>query len=272
MPAAREPFALHDAQSVIAREYGFESFAKLTGHVESSAVRTLMAAHPNAPLPETVIEALFRATSAKPKMPSPLTSATSLPLVPLRGALITAGSVAPINVGRASSIAAVEAARTTEGLLAVFSQKDAATEDPTVGDLHRVGCVVEILDVQSAGYALSPASTYLVLRGTQWVTLDTLETTASFSVARVAPFVVTKGDPAEATRLETLLRAKVEPIVATLPGGDRIRAQLAQMSGAELADATIANLPCSVDVKAQYASEPTDVARLSRALSLLNGA
>ncbi len=37
----------------------------------------------------------------------------------------------------------------------------------------------------------------------------------------------------------------------------------------ELADATIANLPCSVDDKARYASETTVAARLTRALELL---
>src|SRR5688500_6053682 len=48
--------ALHDAQSTIAREYGYASWAALRAAVEERApmrelVRALMMAHPSAPLP-----------------------------------------------------------------------------------------------------------------------------------------------------------------------------------------------------------------------------
>jgi len=258
LPHAREPFALHDAQSVVAREYGFESFAKLCAHVESLAVRTLMAGHPNAPLPDSVIQELHRAASSKAK-PPPITRAASFPLLPLRGTLITMGSVVPINIGRPSSIAAAQAARNADGLLVVFSQRDAANEAPAESDLHPVGCIVQLLATHTM---------YLVLRATQWVKLEAIERNAPYYVASVTPFEVGLGDAAEVTRLERLLRAKVRPLAATLPG-ERILAMLDAMTAAELADATIANLPCSVADKARYASEPTVAARLRFALALV---
>src|SRR5262245_19385184 len=58
--------ALHDAQSVVAREYGFASWAALRTHVESApltteTLRALMARHTSTPLPEEVQRAMVAA-------------------------------------------------------------------------------------------------------------------------------------------------------------------------------------------------------------------
>jgi Lon protease-like protein len=259
-------FALHDAHSVVAREYGFASFEELRAHVESLALRSLMAAHPNAPLPEQVIEAMSEAASSKPK-PRAISTATSMPVVPLRGALLVAGALAPINVGRASSIAAADAARRAGGLLAVFSQKEATNETPSRTDLHPVGCIGQIISTVEG----DPYGTFIVLRGAQWITLEGIEQTEPYIIARVAPFDVHLDDAAEVGRLEHVLREKVNALATTLPGGERIRAMIDKMNALELADATIANLPCSVDDKARYAGEPSVVARLKHVLTLVGG-
>jgi Lon protease-like protein len=269
---AATSFALHDAQSVIAREYGFASFAELRAHVESlqgaspEALRTLMAAHPNAPLPQQVIEALGAAAASKPA-PAPIGGATLLPMLPLRGAMLTPGAVAPISVGRPSSLAAVDAAQRNGALVAAFSQKDAASEAPAHGDLHGVGCIAQILTTVPGG----DLGTYLVLRGTQWVALDAIERSEPYLAARVVPFEVHAGDAAEVERLAAALREKVRTFAARLPGGERIVATVEKMSALELADATVANLPCSVGDKAAYANESGAVARLERALALVEG-
>src|SRR4051812_36580601 len=84
--------ALHDAQSVIAREYGFTSFAELRAHVEAAAaptpemVRALMAPHLGAPLPKEVQEALLAAMSEDP--PAQISSGSLLPILPLRNAVL----------------------------------------------------------------------------------------------------------------------------------------------------------------------------------------
>jgi hypothetical protein len=44
------------------------------------------------------------------------------------------------------------------------------------------------------------------------------------------------------------------------------------MSALELADATIANLPCSVEEKARYAKEPSLTARLEYVIALCDRA
>jgi Lon protease-like protein len=250
--------ALHDAQSVIAREYGCATFAELLARADaahsSDALRALMATHPNAPLPEQVIEAMAAAANAKPK-PAPIASAV-LPVVPLRGALVTPGSLVPINVGRPSSVEAIDTAKRGDSLVVVFAQKDAENENPGDDDLHAVGCVAQIVTTRES---------FVVLRGLQWVTREGLERTEPFIAARVRAFDIGPGDPSEVATL----RERVAPIVAAMPGGSRIRAMLDGMNALELADATIANLACSVEDKARYASETTVSQRLTRALELL---
>jgi Lon protease-like protein len=259
-------FALHDAQSVIAREYGFGSFAQLCAHVESLALRSLMAAHPSAPLPHQVIEAMSSSAASKPR-PKPISESTTLPVIPLRNALLTAGALAPINIGRPSSIAAAAAARADGSVLVAIAQKDPANENPAVDDLYRVGCTAQIVSTVEGG----PYGTFLVLRGLQWVTLDRVERSEPYTVGSVSPFHVGVDDSPDVRRLEGELRGKLNELVVTLPGGEHLRAMIDKMNALELADAAVANLPCAIADKASYAAEPTLIGRLERALALVRG-
>jgi hypothetical protein len=133
--------ALHDAQSVIAREYGFERWASLRAHVQAAGetlsaetLRTLM----SSPLPREVEQALVRAISSE--MRDPVALASALPLLPLRNAVLSVGSFAPLSIGRPTSLAAVATARKRGDMVAVFAQKDDTNEEPTDQDLHPVGC------------------------------------------------------------------------------------------------------------------------------------
>jgi hypothetical protein len=54
-----------------------------------------------------------------------------------------------------------------------------------------------------------------------------------------------------------------------MPGGDRLLRRIEEMNALELADATIANVPCSVDDKARYAAVPTLRGRLGCLLEIL---
>jgi ATP-dependent Lon protease len=51
----------------------------------------------------------------------------------------------PLLVGRAASLAAIEAAADDEGLLFLVTQRNPDTEEPVAGDLHRVGVVARIV-------------------------------------------------------------------------------------------------------------------------------
>lgn len=75
-----------------------------------------------------------------------------VPILPLRNSVMFPASVVPINVGRKKSIAAIEEVQKgEEQLIAVLSQKDADTEDPSWNDLYHMGTIARILKVIRLG-------------------------------------------------------------------------------------------------------------------------
>jgi ATP-dependent Lon protease len=266
------PLALHDAQSVIAREYGFASFAELKAEVERrnlspEALRALMDRTRNEPLPEAVIRAVQSAALAETASSARATAFdVSLPIIPVRNAVITAGSIVPLGIGRPTSVAAVRAAEHAGGALALFTQRDEANESPSQADLHPVGTAARIattLDVPDRGF-------WIVVRAVAWIELVAIERTEPYVAARVKPFEVTTDVSDDLEALELRLRERVNAYVRTLPDAESLLRMTAQMGPLELADATVANLPASVDDKARYAAERKLVARLSYALELLD--
>lgn len=258
---------LYDAQSVIAREYGFASFAELSAHVERprlepETLRALIEPHLKMPLPDAVQQALLGGLY---EPPTTVALPPLLPLLPIRNAVLAMGAVAPFHIGRESSLQAVEAARNGAGVLAVFAQKEETVETPDAAALHPVGCAARLLEVvpQHAG-------AWIAVRATAWIRLEALEQREPYLTARIAPFaVVESGD---ATELERELRERVQTFVERLPAPEYLRAITERMSALELADAAIANLPCTVEEKARYASEPDLVRRIEYVLLLLERA
>jgi Lon protease-like protein len=266
------PLALHDAQSVLAREYGFASFGELKAEVERrtlspEALRALMEKNKNEPLPEAVLEAMRRAAlEERATIPgAPIAPGSVLPVVPVRNALVTVGSIAPLGIGRPTSVAAVRAAARGRGLLALFTQKDETNEAPTETDLHPVGStakIVSTLDVPGRGF-------WIVVRATAWITLGSIETTTPYVAARVHPFEIEASATEEVLEVDARLRELVKAFVATLPEAEALLRMTERMSPLELADATVANLPAPLDDKARYASEASLAARLRSALAML---
>ena len=269
---ARAPFALHDAQSAIAREYGLKSWSELRDEVASRIAKQplseeLMKALLNLPFPETVSAALKEAWPRRPeagmvaKTPVP----GSLPLVGMRNALFTPGTFAPIHVARASSMAAVDAAFARKpATLALFSQRAEETESVDAEALYPVGC-------EALVYARIPDGerTWVILEGVRWIQLASVEAGPSGSqVARVTAVHLEPGDAAEVEALADALRARARPLASALPGGQRIVAMLDELDAGPLADIVIGNLPVSVAEKARYAAEPRLAERLRIATAL----
>ena len=69
----------------------------------------------------------------------------ALVVIPVRGAVLFPGSVMPITVGRARSVAAAQAAVQRELPVGLLLQRDPAIEDPAGADLHQVGTVGAVL-------------------------------------------------------------------------------------------------------------------------------
>jgi Lon protease-like protein len=269
---AAMPLALHDAQSVIAREYGFASFAELKADVERrglspEALRELMDRTRNEPLPEPVLEAVRAAalSSTGAREISP-TFDEPIPVIPVRNAVVTVGSIAPLGIGRPTSVAAVRAAERGSGAIVLLTQKDEANEAPSAEDLHPVGSaafVLSVLDVPDRGF-------WIVVRATAWIELVALERETPYLAARVKPFEITGATSEEVKGLELRVRERVKAHVAALPGGEALLRMTEKMSPLELADATVANLSAPIDEKARYAAESSLAERLRYALALLD--
>jgi ATP-dependent Lon protease len=74
---------------------------------------------------------------------------SQLPVLPVRDVVVFPGVTLPLAIGRARSLAALEAAG-QGGFLIVATQREAGTEEPGIDDLHPVGCVVRVLRVIDA--------------------------------------------------------------------------------------------------------------------------
>ena len=74
---------------------------------------------------------------------------TVLPVLPVRDVVMFPGVTIPLAIGRARSLAALERAG-QGGFLIVATQRDPATEEPTVDDLFPVGCVVRVIRIIDA--------------------------------------------------------------------------------------------------------------------------
>ncbi|HEY4218817.1 MAG TPA: endopeptidase La [Gemmatimonadaceae bacterium] len=78
-------------------------------------------------------------------MASPEQESRRLPVLPLRDVVVFPFVAMPLIVGRQASLGAIEAAAAEGGLLFLVAQRNADTEEPAAGDLHRVGTVARIV-------------------------------------------------------------------------------------------------------------------------------
>ena len=70
-----------------------------------------------------------------------------LPLLPLRNTVLFPGVIVPISIGREKSMKLIRDVQKSKGLLGAVSQIDHKIEDPTAGDLYRIGTVARIIKV-----------------------------------------------------------------------------------------------------------------------------
>src|SRR5688500_3399537 len=70
-----------------------------------------------------------------------------LPVLPLRDVVVFPYVVMPLIIGRAQSLAAVDAAANDGNVVFLVAQRNSDQQDPGAGDLYRVGSVARLLQV-----------------------------------------------------------------------------------------------------------------------------
>src|SRR4051812_47724686 len=94
--------------------------------------------------------------------------ATTLPVLPIRNAVVFPGASMPLVVGRPRSIRAVNLARESDSLILVITQRVMSAGDPNPNDMYMVGTLCRIdstVETESGSYQLviSGISRYRVI-------------------------------------------------------------------------------------------------------------
>jgi ATP-dependent Lon protease len=191
-----------------------------------------------------------------------------LPVLPIRNAVLFPGAVAPFDVGREKSVALVEDVdNLSSPVIAIFAQKDPATDDPNAEDLHRVGCAARVLKAlkhSSGNYSL-------ILQGLTRIKLDDVTQTGPYLKAKVKRLEEAGLEDDEAEALSMSLRDIAKQVIQLMPELPREAGSLIdsiQAPGA-LADLVAANLDAPVEEKAALLETVEVKERIRKVLRLL---
>jgi Lon protease-like protein len=132
---ARDPFSLCEAQLMLARQYGFSSWPKLSQHIEAIALDP-------------------SSESAEATIPGEIPEAFSggvpfvLPMLPIRDVVAFPGMRLPLYIGRSKSMRGVDRARNEGGWLFLGTQRERQVEEPSREDLYEIGTLAKIESVE----------------------------------------------------------------------------------------------------------------------------
>jgi len=191
-----------------------------------------------------------------------------LPVLPIRNAVLFPGAVAPFDVGREKSVALVEDVDNLGApVIAIFAQKDSATDDPGQDDLYQYGCAARVLKAlkhSSGNYSL-------ILQGICRIQMERIHTSAPYLKAKIRRLDETSANEVEAEALAMSLRDIAKQVIQLMPELPREAGSLIdsiQAPGA-LADLVAANLDAQIEEKAKII-ETTEVnERIRMVLRLL---
>src|SRR6187431_510335 len=209
----------------------------------------------------------------KPSVPPPPNDESiefpdELAVLPIRNAVLFPGAVAPFDVGREKSVALVEEVHNQASpVIAIFAQRDPATDDPSADDLYPVGCAARVLKAlkhSSGNYSL-------ILQGLVRIRLSDLTQTTPYLRAKVQRVESPTLEDVEAEALAMSLRDVAKQVIQLMPELPREAASLIdsiQAPGA-LADLVAANLDAPVEEKSQLIETVDIKERIRKVLRLL---
>lgn len=191
-----------------------------------------------------------------------------LAVLPIRNAVLFPGAVAPFDVGREKSVALVEDVHNLDSpVIAIFAQRDPATDDPAADDLYPVGCAARVLKAlkhSSGNYSL-------ILQGLTRIRLDSVTQSNPYMRAKVTRVESPSSEDVEAEALAMSLRDVAKQVIQLMPELPREAGSLIdsiQAPGA-LADLVAANLDAPVEEKAALIETVEVKERIRKVLRLL---
>src|SRR5471032_1618659 len=145
----------------------------------------------------------------------PLAIPDDLPVLPLRDTVLFPNSFMPLAVARESSVRLIDDAIANGKLIAVFTQRDAATEEPTQAELYPVGTATHIHKM----FKLPDGSLRLIVQGLARLTLDEVVSTQPYLRARIrtATDDIKDADRLEVDALARNIKTNFQQVVSLSP-------------------------------------------------------
>src|SRR5687768_17248492 len=191
-----------------------------------------------------------------------------LPVLPIRNAVLFPGAVAPFDVGREKSVALVEDIENlNQPIIAIFAQRDPATDDPGQEDLYPVGVAARVLKAlkhSSGNYSL-------ILQGRVRVRMEHVSTQSPYLRARISRLDEPRAEDVESEALAMSLRDIAKQVIQLMPELPREASSLIDsiQEPGQLADLVAANLDAPVDEKAALLETIDVKERIRKVLRLL---
>jgi ATP-dependent Lon protease len=192
----------------------------------------------------------------------------TLPVLPIRNAVLFPGAVAPFDVGREKSVALVEDIDGLEQpVIAIFAQRDPATDDPTQADLYPVGVAARVLKAlkhSSGNYSL-------ILQGLVRIRMEGMVHDSPYLKARISRLDEPRDEDVETEALAMSLRDIAKQVIQLMPELPREASSLIDSitEAGQLADLVAANLDAPVDDKATLLETIEVKERIRKVLRLL---
>jgi ATP-dependent Lon protease len=140
---------------------------------------------------------------------------SELPVLPLRDTVLFPNSFMPLAVAREASVRLVEEANSSGKLIGVFTQREAAVEEPVQEDLYPVGTATHIHKM----FKLPDGSLRLIVQGVERITLDRVVQARPFlrAAVTVAPDQLRDEDHLEIDALQRNIKSNFQQVVSLSP-------------------------------------------------------
>jgi len=145
----------------------------------------------------------------------PLQIPPDLPVLPLRDTVLFPNSFMPLAVAREASVRLIEEASGSARMIGVFTQREAAMEEPVQEDLYPVGTATHIHKM----FKLPDGSLRLIVQGIERITLDRVVQARPYLRAEVtaAPDQVREEDRLEIDALQRNIKSNFQQVVSLSP-------------------------------------------------------
>jgi ATP-dependent Lon protease len=145
----------------------------------------------------------------------PLTIPPDLPVLPLRDTVLFPNSFMPLAVAREASVRLIDEATSTGRMIGVFTQREAAVEEPLQDDLYPIGVATHIHKM----FKLPDGSLRLIVQGLARVRLERVIQTRPYLRAAVstAEEVLREEDHLEIDALQRNIKSNFQQVVSLSP-------------------------------------------------------